>query len=86
MQQAFEMRGGLPLGTGLERGRGGGGGLPPGFCHSLKRKILKQEQAGLVEARGESQALDLEEKVQAAGELPAKLPLQVITFCSWSPW
>ena len=24
------MRGGLPLGTGLERGRGGGGGIPPG--------------------------------------------------------
>merc|ERR1712037_979970 len=55
--EAFEMRGGLPLGTGLERGRGGGGGLPPGFCHSLKRKILKRDQAGLVEVRGESQAL-----------------------------
>ena len=24
------MRGGLPLGTGLDRGRGGGGGIPPG--------------------------------------------------------
>ena len=28
--QAFEMRGGLPLGTGLDRGRGVGGGIPPG--------------------------------------------------------
>ena len=29
-QQAFEMRGGLPLGTGLDRGRGVGGGIQPG--------------------------------------------------------
>jgi len=28
--EAFEMRGGLPLGTGLDRGRGVGGGIPPG--------------------------------------------------------
>merc|ERR550519_2964275 len=29
---AVGMRGGTDLGSGLERGRGGGGGIPPGPC------------------------------------------------------